>query len=838
MDWTRIQEQFTSLPGCTDVLFHKLWDDKRLRFDGRGYRADIVDEYSARLVCAALTRGRSLLIVLPDSALHRPALLLATGLIREWIDNRQSPGHRGPVLYFGTTVGIREQLRHTSIQGMRIDLADVFRQHDLGRKDQVFGISSSANQRLPSLVTIYSPPDPSAVIRRYRPRWIAVDCDDAPSCDWLKTVMEIADAQSTAVIAWGQNSLADFLPTLITANRVFLWPCNPRNTLDIRHAFETSAGGVLQPLILRGSTVQQLSLALQRSGRALAQYTHLQLGRLGRDALAIHWKLLRAIESLAVPTDFYEAEASRYWGLQPLTRLREGCSHFRSACDQSGLSGLDSLQEGALAIDEACTVVRQTDPPLWTALSNSCVEEPPQGIARLITFPNRSRRDIFMSALLALYNITEQDLQALRTWVITIDDLRRWSRSGIQIDDSDPFMPNPELIWQPLLVGLPGLFLSPKLLPVLVQATTSILIYPHQRFALSRRADDWIQRLEPNLTRAAMLLGDLSQQPAVPVPQITKRFAISTALNLDVKTTAVSSAPVDETIWTAEDPATEVTRLFDATQDLSETLPAPAPMGMPPGQGTPLATTASLWCDSAFEIRFSEGWRVLLPPDATINAIIHTSAGPRIQQRFVAGLKPKQSVLFIHGQQRQDLYDLILSRVHRHPSLELHLALIRRWQADFKIAFEQWQRGASATVRDMNALLQAMRARGSSLSCDLTMEFWLQGQTLCPRDPDDLRRLAEVLNLSFVKQHYRRIHAAATRLRGLHISLSSKLNNWLEQQADAKEAATSEIIDEQLGLTFDDFRSSLLYLNVSSVAAVAGPFLRADLGILNQSDNA
>src|SRR5207237_1336123 len=133
MDWQWIEKTFASLPGSTDPLFQKLWSEKRLRFNRHSNIADAIDEYNARLICAALSRNRSIFIGLPDLQPHRPALLLATGLIRQWHDTRRNDVHAGPVLYFGTTVGIREQLHHASIQGMNIDLADVFRQENIAR---------------------------------------------------------------------------------------------------------------------------------------------------------------------------------------------------------------------------------------------------------------------------------------------------------------------------------------------------------------------------------------------------------------------------------------------------------------------------------------------------------------------------------------------------------------------------------------------------------------------------------------------------------------------------------------------------------------------------------
>src|SRR5262245_39352549 len=119
LDW--IINAFEVLPGCRDGLFEGLWNKQRLRF-GRAVAQphDKTDEYSARLVCATVARRERILLVLPDFQPRRPALLFVTALLRCWQDTSpQRPTEDRKVLYFGTTVGIRDQLGQVSIQGFR-----------------------------------------------------------------------------------------------------------------------------------------------------------------------------------------------------------------------------------------------------------------------------------------------------------------------------------------------------------------------------------------------------------------------------------------------------------------------------------------------------------------------------------------------------------------------------------------------------------------------------------------------------------------------------------------------------------------------------------------------
>jgi len=237
-------------------------------------------------------------------------------------------------------------------------------------------------------------------------------------------------------------------------------------------------------------------------------------------------------------------------------------------------------------------------------------------------------------------------------------------------------------------------------------------------------------------------------------------------------------------------------------------------------------------------VQFDQGWQAYFALDDVINVV----SNGRLDKRYVRSLRHEDRVLIIHGQQRQSLYDLIISRVHKHPSIELHLAMIRRWQEDLRVAYVQWctRTGEPSELRaygarDLDGLLRRMQARGSQLVSSLTLSFWLKGFVLCPLDSEDLLRVGEVLNMGFVQTYYKRISQAASRLRGLHRGLSNRLNRWLQDQVTgAIQGNDDDVIDAELGLTFGDVRNSLLILRIKKIELVNGPFLRSTLGRLEK----
>jgi hypothetical protein len=167
-DW--LIQTFSDLPYGTDPsVFGRLWSERRLRFDGLGQQeADTIDELSARLACAALSKQEQFLIVLPDNQPRRPALLFATGLLVQTLVRMAVSQTGGQVLYFGSNVGIRDHLSQTRIRNLT--LASVFPQTRTVRQN--FDQISPAHKieidklRLPQVLCVYSPVDPVSVIQR------------------------------------------------------------------------------------------------------------------------------------------------------------------------------------------------------------------------------------------------------------------------------------------------------------------------------------------------------------------------------------------------------------------------------------------------------------------------------------------------------------------------------------------------------------------------------------------------------------------------------------------------------------------------------------------------
>jgi len=853
--WTEwIKRALVALPGGDDALFQNVWEKKRLLFDGKQGGGDVVDYNSARLVAAALRRGERLLVTLPDFQPHRPAFLFATALIRHFLDSRRQVGiatpRSGPVLYFGPSVGIREQLRRASVQGLGIDLAEVFSQQDVRRG--ATGITGrgptqgALTENLPRVITVYSPADPIGILRAYRPCWVAVDCSDAPSMAWLQPLLKETVQQEIPVVAWGYNPLSECVTEFSSFGHTFTWPpsfpCTLNGELD---ALLRSLDPIyLGPVILNGKSISQLSTLLRKAWQLLVRATqHVDnKGRFEKDTVAVHWKYFRSLESLAVPVDFYEAQALRFWGLQSFDKLTAVCQHFRSASMQNDTRLYRDLEEVAALLQQARNNIENQGCALWEALINLCIEDFANNEVCLLVFPSDSKKRLFLFALLARHNTTEDDLHEMKTYVTSLNELRRWMHLHYNAakgnGDDGVLMPSADAVWHPVLVGLPSPAMTPRLLYAFLHPQVDIVLYPHQCSSFMRRQAEWSLCLSGNPIRNVDALASMSRvvvQPAVPA--FNARIAVNKPVEMNVETTQKTRTSLSGAVWQPEDPVIEVERLFQADdecegeglilndQSENRTSPLSEPM-------------EEIWCPKAVRVQFDQGWQAYFALDDEINVV----SNGRLDSRYVRSLRHEERVLIIHGQQRQSLYDLIISRVHKHPSIELHLAMIRRWQEDLRVAYFQWCTHFVAEselraygTRDLDGLLRRMRVRGSQLVSSLTLSFWLKGFVLCPLDSEDLRRVGEVLNMGFVQTYYKHIAQAASRLRGLHRGLSNRLNRWLQDQVTgAIQGNDDDVIDAELGLTFGDVRNSLLILRIKKIELVNGPFLRSTLGRLEK----
>lgn len=847
--WGWMAKSFSILQQAEEQYFQ--WIEKNLRFDDN--RLDLIDICCVGLLYSAIKNKSQLMVILPDKKSSRPPLLFATSLIMQWFDCSKKSLRDSHVLYFGSTINIRNQLGSIKLKRLGIYLDSFFPQVYLTRRDPSQIRTEKSNRisweaHLPQVVCVYSPIDPVSILKQHSADWIAVDCVDKANLPWLQPLLEYAKLNQIPLVAWGQNPLSESVSGFKkTECLIFSWPSNSYKKISsnssividqsLKECFKLDKIAHIKPILIDTNYEEELSEAYKN----LAKASNLKSGRLGLDALRVGWSFLRTLEALPIPLDLYEAEARNFWGIKQVGSLHNALLHFIDAVNQTNPEIGICLEEACNNLEKIHKQLQSREPPLWLALQELCNDEVKKNEVKVFIFPSAGRKQLFAFALLARSNITEEELQKHRIILMSLEEFRHQisliEKYDESIEEESIFLNESfkNLSIHPLFVGLPSPILTSKLDAVLIQDRIDILIYSYQHSALVRHVEQWNNALTVNISNNVDVLSRfINEVPTTSIPEIPPRIMLDSEDVILIKDGHKLTKPI-KPLFQPVIPVEEIALLLQTEVETDDDLLA----NMKDTRDSDITNkTEDVWVDEALEVRFDNNWRALFAPDETINAIYSGPKGEAIDERYVRSLEIGNRVLFIHGQKKQSLYELIISRIHKNSAIEVHLALIRRWHDDFINAFQR-KHQMIGVPKDtlLDDLLNELRIRGSTLTSSQTLYHWLRGFVLCPEDPEDLRRLAEALDMTFILQYYKRIYAAAKRLRGIHIKLSQSLNRWLLQKSTGimeNDKELYELIDDELGLTLQDFRDSLMILQVISITRRVGPFYRDGLGKLEK----
>jgi len=838
VSWGWIEKSFERVAQQYNPLLTQLIVNEKLKVRLRDGAPDSIDIRSAELIAASLTRRRSLCVVFPDVRERRSAFVFAYALLSQWDKARAlKASQQAPVLYCGVRPGIREQLSNVSVTGLSGSLSGIFDQIHLARGAQAAASTSSASSSvgsLPRVVTAYGPGDPVSLISNVKPSWIAIDLGDAPSAPWIEDLLKEAKQRNVPVIGWSTNPLSDALQTFRRYAQVISWPMSRAfegvssfgKSETAEMMFQPFMTTSVSPIVLSGSHLNDYNTALLSAVDSLRRIPSTS-GLLAQNAIRLHWRLLRTIEGLSVPLDFYNAEAPTFWGTPATPKLVDTCRHFQASLSGSDRALAQNLDAVLSYLDDALTWLSNNETPLWSGLCQIIHQEANQGLRRALTFSSRSRKELFLLALLARLNVTSSELDDVNAYATSVTEL-----AGLSARGSHEAGAEGDGAVRLVLAGLPTLSQMPRLLPVFFAEDMDVLIHRYQGSLLAYSVREWDRGITPNLDSVVTTLCDVMQLPRLDISlPLPKRVKLAPSSDLDIKSgqkRASSDTPHGQ-LWEANDLLKEIGYLLETDEDTVLSQDVTEEAGVSNADG-------SLSIARAIELTFDQGWCGLFDPAQLFNFIAPDSHS--IQERYVRALRVNDNVLVIPHQRRQSLYSLIMSRVHQHASIEVHLALLKRWHEDFRSGYQRWSSSPSRRQRYtpiLDQFLEEMRKEGSVLTSALAIRFWLEGTTLSPIDPNDLMRVANILDLRFVREQHRKIDAAAKRIRGLHRGLANKLNRWLEDRARGlAETHDNEVIDSSLGLTFGEIRESFVILKVEATREIEGPFLSDALGMVQR----
>lgn len=183
---TSIQDLFDSLKVKEWGYFRRLWKEGKLSVRGSNLEKipfDFIDEYCARLVCQTLLNKDRILVVTPDQNISRRSAMIVSAALQTFDKHKVTDSEAGNVVYFGTSVGIRQHLENVFIDGKGLKN---FFDTSVGRSAHNL---KSVGKSIPKLNCIFTPIDATEVLQKLNPEWIAIDCDDSEELPWLESVL-------------------------------------------------------------------------------------------------------------------------------------------------------------------------------------------------------------------------------------------------------------------------------------------------------------------------------------------------------------------------------------------------------------------------------------------------------------------------------------------------------------------------------------------------------------------------------------------------------------------------------------------------------------------------
>jgi len=820
---TTIIDLFDELPTNQEKIFKELWLKGKLRFEDAEHYSDEIDINTAKLLNSAIVKKQPFLVIFPDHAPRRVPQLFATALIFDAFNSIEK-NFKHSVIYFGNSAAIKSYLNKLFIGKQK--LSEIFEHEYLG-KSAAQKQSNSLLSNLPKIFFSYSPLEPENLLTRIRPYWIFLDCGDGQTTEWIKRVIDFCRQKQILILASSQNFLSECVEYWRNAGwKIFSWNYTPNSVECSPKAIE------LIPIVIESEITSEYSEKFRNAYRLLCESNKSAKGLFEQKSIRVLWKYLRSLENLTVPLDFFEIESKYFWPFYSISQLRDISLHFLKSLDKSKVLGL--LQEAYQELDKVYQNHKKYSNPLWIALQHLCIDSPDKNSANILIFQNRSHKHLFAHALLAKENIAETDLAEINVWLASLKEYRQWQLAkerSLRIENEEISLPNglknDHSTWHPILIGVPlkhkycyysFLFEYPQV---------GILNYPHQYPVTKAHIKSWIGLYNKTSEESLTTL----QYFILPNRKITNRKIINNPRN---KTLTLGS----ETYLEIEKLSEECKRKFISLLSLPtrvEEIELMMKAFESEGENEELEENISedhsntdhggkkLLLQEVLYIQFKEGYYVLLDLYDSVQVVL-TDSGKVLDERSARSIRSGDKILFINGHRRQNLYDLIISRIHDHPSFTLHINLIKRWKDELRKCYIN----SNLSIEKIHSKMQIM---GSTLETPLAIQHWLTGIVMCPLNKDDLLRIAEILDMTFTKLYYKQIDRAASRIRGIHRSLARKLNVWLKQGSIfMDESEMYEVIDPELGLNFKDFKDALMILTVKSIEKKEGIFLSTELG--------
>jgi hypothetical protein len=146
--------------------------------------------------------------------------------------------------------------------------------------------------------------------------------------------------------------------------------------------------------------------------------------------------------------------------------------------------------------------------------------------------------------------------------------------------------------------------------------------------------------------------------------------------------------------------------------------------------------------------------------------------------------------------------------------------IIRQWQEELKHGMERLGLGCSE-------ILRKIKARGSARATPSAIRQWVTGEILGPLDPQDIRRVGEVIESNWLSENWQRVWSALFVVRNGHRLLGRRITELIQKKAvlgSQDLASKDEKFLNEVGITIGALQDAVTVLSVEQIIPDAGMF--------------
>lgn len=776
-------DRFKELPRRNRDVHNRLWRTGLLSFEGKLVESCGIADYSARLLSASLQVNRKLGLVFPVGSDFSPAILAS--VVVAWCFEPESLRGNNRILCISDKAGAQRYLRGSRIGSL--DLSQVLN-IEAGQRGQREAFAEGAGP-LPTVICACRPADPESLVQSVEPDLILIDVAGASNPRWLDSTVAAINKREIPTCAWSNNPLVlkrcDFVDNWLW----FAWAAHPPSQSitdagSLRGLIAVDNPVSLSSVVLAPSSSQFVACLSKATTNLLSCRDIAQAG-VGQSCQRLLAGTLRVMARLPVPLLEYETRCRSFWGLPSISDMLREAEQF--------INYWGNAPEGFLStaswLREAHSALEHETPPLCDYLVEAAID----GRNLRIAFPSKSLATIFREYVAREF-CGSVDSEIAGSWIGPLDSVANDVETRV------------------LLAGIPSLRTMPMLAHSLSSPSTDVVHYSFERglfrYLVDQVAKDWEVAPQANLHA-------LSQLSGKDEPDTTMGFYQRIVQGQEVGLATSSMAATG----TLEFEAPEVLEAWERLLRQSESDESETEIELRQ-DGVGLV-------ENAIEIRFVGGSSIILAG----NDLVQSVRDGRLVEVEAGEMKRGDQMLVVDGSRRQDLYSLVLDRMHSIPGVAVYADLIGRWRSEIATAFRLNWLGTGKSYFD---LLLAIRRNGSSITTPETIRNWTRGLHI-PQDRLDLRRIAEALNMDFGLAQFHVIYNASNAVSAVHRNVSRQINTWLQWRisdpAKARIAMNSEVSSDY-GVSLRDFYDAVLLLDVEAVTLIGPNFPSSQLGFL------